>query len=85
MGTSDGCNTFLCTSYVYTQPLTSIGIASIGDGCRAEIDFTAGANFTPGLPSSAKRLGVSSCDSGSHYLIAVDGARVVVNEYATGA
>lgn len=73
------------TSYVYTQPLTSIGIADIASDCRAEFDFTAGAGFDLSLPASAKRFGVSSYDSGSHYLIAVNGARVVVNEYTTGA
>lgn len=73
------------TSYIYTQPLTSIGIASIGDGARAEIDFMAGAGFDLSLPASAKRFGISAYDSGSHYLIAVAGARVVVNEYTTGA
>lgn len=73
------------TSYIYTQPFTSIGIGEIAPDCRAEIDFTAGSGFDLALPASAKRFGVSSYDSGSHYLIAVDGARVVVNEYTTGA
>jgi hypothetical protein len=72
------------TSYIYTQPLTSLDIASIGDGCRAEFDLTAGAGFDLALPPSAKRLGVSSCDSGSHYLVTVNGARVVVVPYETG-
>lgn len=73
------------TSYIYTQPLTGLGIAGIPANCRAEIDFTAGAGFDLSLPASAKRFGASSYDSGSHYLVAVDGARVVVNEYETGA
>ena len=71
------------TSYIYTQPLTNLDIASITSDCRAEIDFTAASGAQIGLPSGAgiKLLGLSSLDSGVHYLVAVDGARVVVNSY----
>ena len=71
------------TSIIYTQPLTAFGAASIGSDCRAEFDFTAASGATLAFASGAgiKLIGASSLDSGTHYLVAVDGARVVVNSY----
>ena len=68
------------TAYVYTQPLTSFGIASITSGCRAYVEFTAGADLNVGLPASCVLFGSSACSSGGHYVVAVNGAWVVVNE-----
>ena len=44
---------------------------------------TAASGAQIGLPSGGgiKLIGQSSLDSGAHYLVAVDGARVVVNSY----
>ncbi len=71
------------TSYVYTQPLTNLDIASITSDCRAEFDFTAASGAQIGLPSGGgvKLAGSSSLDSGTHYWVAVNGARVVVVPY----
>ena len=70
-------------SIVYTQPLTVFGFDSITSDARAEFDFTAASGATLAFASGAgiKLLGLSSLDSGAHYLVAVDGARVVVNSY----
>lgn len=73
------------TSYIYTQPLTALEVGSITSNARAEFDFTASSDFRFLVPASAKCMGVDSFTSGSHYLILVDGARVVTNEYTTGA
>ena len=71
------------TSIIYTQPLTVFGFDSITSDARAEFDFTAASGATLAFASGAgiKRLGLSSLDSGAHYLVAVNGARVVVNSY----
>ena len=71
------------TSYIYTQPLTALAFGSITSHARAEFDFTAASGAQIGLPSGGgiKLIGQSSLDSGAHYLVAVDGARVVVNSY----
>ena len=71
------------TSYIYTQPLTALAFGSITSHARAEFDFTAASGAQIGLPSGGgiKLIGQSSLDSGAHYLVAVGGARVVVNSY----
>ena len=69
------------TAYIYTRPLTSLGIASITNDCRAEFDFTAGAGFDLTLPMFASRGGVSNFSSGGRYLVTVDGLRVSADEY----
>ena len=67
----------------YTQPLTVFGADSITSDCRAMFDFTAasGATLAFGSGAGIRLIGLSSLDSGAHYLVAVDGARVVVNSY----
>lgn len=67
------------TSYIYTQPLTVLDIASVTSDCDATIKFTAGAGLTGiGLPSSCYFTGESAFTSGAHYLAAFNGADVVV-------
>ncbi len=69
------------TSYVYTQPLTNLDIASVTSDCDATIKFTAGASLSGiGLPSSCYFTGESAFTSGSHYLAAFNGADVVIIE-----
>ena len=67
------------TSYVYTQPLTSLGIASITSDCRALFKFTAGSGFNLGLPNGTELVGVSSYDSGARYVVAVGDGMAIVN------
>ena len=73
------------TSIIYTQPLMVFGFDSITSGARAEFDFTAASGATLAFASGAgiNLIGISSLDSGTHYFVAVDGARarVVVNSY----
>lgn len=71
------------TSYIYTQPLSALVFDSITSDARAMFDFTAASGATLALASGAgiQLIGQSSLDSGAHYLVAVDGARVVVNSY----
>ena len=70
------------TSYIYTQPLTSIGIASITSDCRARFKFTAGSGFDLTLPNGADVAGTRTYETGSHYVLAIDGGMVVIAPYA---
>ena len=69
------------TSYIYTQPLTSLVIDSIGSDCRAEFAFTAGSSFDLALPIFTRRGGASTFSSGTFYRIAVDGEQISATEY----
>lgn len=68
------------TSFIYTQPISAFDVTSITSDCRAAMEFTAGAAFTPGLPASCVLFGSNACSSGGHYVVAVNGNWVVVNE-----